>query len=86
MGLSLDITERKGMELQLSESQTLFAGIDPSTSGHEKLAAELVSISRLDDFPAEANVDRQTCIEKGYSALGGSHNRVLTLFTSAQAR
>jgi PAS domain S-box-containing protein len=35
--------------------------------GYEKLAEkhEVVSISRLDDLPAEANVDRQTCIEWG---------------------
>jgi PAS domain S-box-containing protein len=34
---------------------------------YEKLAEkhEVVSISRLDDLPAEANVDRQTCIERG---------------------
>ena len=34
---------------------------------YEKLAEkhEVVSISRLDDLPAEANVDRQTCIEWG---------------------
>jgi len=35
--------------------------------GYEKLAEkhEVLSISRLDDLPAEANVDRQTCIEWG---------------------
>ena len=34
---------------------------------YEKLAEkhEVVSISKLDDLPAEANVDRQTCIERG---------------------
>ena len=34
---------------------------------YEKLVEkhEVVSISRLDDLPAEANVDRQTCIEWG---------------------
>jgi len=34
---------------------------------YEKLVEknEMVSISRLDDLPAEANVDRQTCIEWG---------------------
>ncbi len=34
---------------------------------YEKLAEkhEVLSISRLDDLPAEANVDRQTCIEWG---------------------
>ena len=34
---------------------------------YEKLAEkhEVMSISRLDDLPAEANVDRQTCIEWG---------------------
>ena len=35
--------------------------------GYEKLTEkhEVLSISRLDDLPAEANVDRQTCIEWG---------------------
>ena len=34
---------------------------------YEKLAEnnEVLSISRLDDLPAEANIDRQTCIEWG---------------------
>jgi signal transduction histidine kinase len=34
---------------------------------YEKLAVkhEVMSVSRLDDLPAEANVDRQTCIEMG---------------------
>jgi signal transduction histidine kinase len=34
---------------------------------YEKLAEkhEVMSISRLDDLPAEASVDRQTCIERG---------------------
>ena len=37
---------------------------------YEKLAEkhEVVSISRLDDLPAEANADRQTCIERGIRA------------------
>jgi GAF domain-containing protein len=53
---------------------------------YEKLAEkhEVVSISRLDDLPVEANVDRQTCIEWGLRSyvtipilIGGSVEHII---------
>ena len=55
---------------------------------YEKLAEkhEVLSISRLDDMPAEANVDRQTCIEWGIGSfvnipilIGESVNHVINV-------
>jgi len=62
---------------------------------YEKLVEkhEVLSISRLDDLPPEANVDRQTCIEMGIRScydipvlIGGSFGHVIQLNSITRER